>query len=52
VILAKIECFDFLPLIFPRVYISAEVHQEVGIAGAGLPGAAEVARAKRDWNKA
>ena len=32
--------------LFPRVNISAEVHHEVVIAGAGLPGASEVAKAE------
>ena len=31
---------------FPRVYISNEVHYEVVIAGAGLPGASEVSKAE------
>ncbi len=47
VILAKIECFDLLNRLFSRVYISPEVHREVVLAGAGLPGAAEVSKA--DW---
>jgi predicted nucleic acid-binding protein len=46
VILAKIGCFDFLHRLYPRLYISAEVHREVVIAGAGLPGASEVAKAE------
>jgi predicted nucleic acid-binding protein len=46
VILAKLGCFDLLNRIFPRVYISAEVHREVVISGAGMPGAAEVANAE------
>jgi uncharacterized protein len=46
VILSKLGCFDLLGQIFPRVYISAEVHQEVVVTGAGLPGAAEVSNAK------
>ena len=46
VILAKIGCLDFLNRIFPRVYISNEVHYEVVIAGAGLPGASEVSKAE------
>ena len=46
VILAKLGCFDFLNRLFPRVCISAEVHHEVVIAGAGLPGASEVAKAE------
>jgi predicted nucleic acid-binding protein len=38
VILAKFGCLDFLNRVFRRVYISNEVHYEVVIAGAGLPG--------------
>jgi len=49
VILAKLGCLDFLNRIFPRVYISNEVHYEVVIAGAGLPGASEVSKA--EWIK-
>ena len=45
IVLAKIGCFDLLNKLFPRLYISAEVHREVVISGAGLPGASEVARA-------
>ncbi|MGI0134156.1 MAG: DUF3368 domain-containing protein, partial [Candidatus Micrarchaeaceae archaeon] len=46
VILAKLDCFDFLNRLFPRVYISPEVHYEVVIAGASLPGASEVSKAE------
>ena len=46
VILAKLGCLDFLNRVFPRVYISNEVHYEVVIAGAGLPGASEVSKAE------
>jgi len=46
VILAKVSCFEFLNKLFPVLYISTEVHHEVVVSGAGLPGAAEVARAK------
>jgi predicted nucleic acid-binding protein len=46
VILTKLDCFDLLNRLFPRLYISAEVHQEVVVAGAGLPGASEVAKAE------
>lgn len=45
VILAKLGCFELLHRFYPRVYISPEVHNEVVIAGTGLPGAAEVANA-------
>jgi predicted nucleic acid-binding protein len=47
VILAKLGYFDFLNRLFPRMYVSSEVHHEVVIAGVGLPGASEVANA--DW---
>lgn len=46
VILTKLGCFDLLNRLFPRVYISPEVHYEVVIAGAGLPGASEVSKAE------
>ena len=46
VILAKIEYFDLLQRLFPLVYITPEVHEEVVVSGAGLPGANEVASAK------
>jgi predicted nucleic acid-binding protein len=46
VILTKLGCFDLLHRLFPRVYVSAEVHHEVVIAGAGLPGASEVSKAE------
>ena len=46
VVLAKLNCFDLLKRLFPRVYISAEVHNEVVIAGAGLPGSSEVSKAE------
>jgi len=46
VILTKLVCFDRLNQLFPRVYISPEVHYEVVIAGAGLPGASEVSKAE------
>jgi predicted nucleic acid-binding protein len=39
VILTKLGYLDFLNRVFPRVYISNEVHFEVVIAGAGLLGA-------------
>ncbi|MGH9741023.1 MAG: DUF3368 domain-containing protein [Candidatus Acidiferrum sp.] len=45
VILSKLGCFSLLHRLFPRVLISAEVHHEVVIAGAGLPGSAEVEKA-------
>jgi predicted nucleic acid-binding protein len=46
IILAKLNVFDLLPKLYPRVYISAEVYAEVVVAGAGLPGAAHVAKAE------
>jgi predicted nucleic acid-binding protein len=46
VILTKLGCLDFLKQVFPRVYISNEVHYEVVVAGAGLPGASEVSKAE------
>jgi predicted nucleic acid-binding protein len=46
VILSKLDCFDLLNRLCPRVYISPEVHNEVVVAGAGLPGAVEVANAE------
>jgi predicted nucleic acid-binding protein len=45
VILAKLGCIDLLSRLFSGVYISVEVHHEVVIAGAGLPGASEVSKA-------
>ena len=46
VILAKLACFNLLNRLFPVVYISTEVYHEVVVAGAGLPGASEVAGAE------
>jgi predicted nucleic acid-binding protein len=46
IVLAKLDCFDLLNRLFPRVIISTEVHREVVVAGAGLRGAAEVAGAQ------
>jgi predicted nucleic acid-binding protein len=46
VVLTKLGWFDLLHQLFPRVYISGEVHHEVVIAGAGLPGASEVSNAE------
>jgi predicted nucleic acid-binding protein len=46
IILTKLGCIDFLPRLFARLYISAEVHHEIVIAGAGLPGASETAKAE------
>lgn len=44
--MAKLGYFDLLNKLFSRVYISAEVHYEVVVAGTGLPGAVEVAKAE------
>jgi len=46
VILSKLGHIDLLSRLFPRLYISVEVHHEVVIAGAGLPGASEVSKAE------
>jgi predicted nucleic acid-binding protein len=46
VILAKLDCFALLNRLFPRLYISTEVHHEVVVSGAGLPGAVEVGKAE------
>ena len=46
VILAKIGSFDLLNRLFPRLYISAEVHNEVVVLGVGLPGSSEVTKAE------
>lgn len=45
VILTKLGCFDLLNRLFPRLYISEEVHHEVVVSGVGLAGASEVAKA-------
>lgn len=46
VVLAKLGCFGLLNRLFPHLYISTEVHREVVIAGAGLPGSSEVSKAE------
>jgi predicted nucleic acid-binding protein len=46
VVLAKLGCFDLFHALFPQVFIPEEVHREVVISGAGLPGASEVAKAE------
>jgi uncharacterized protein len=46
VILSKLGGLEFLHRVFPQVYISPQVHYEVVIAGAGLPGASEVSKAE------
>jgi predicted nucleic acid-binding protein len=43
--LARIGCFELLTKLYGTVHISSEVYREVAIDGAGLPGAAQVARA-------
>lgn len=43
IILAKIDCFVLLQKLYSRLCISTDVHHEVVIAGAGLPGASDVA---------
>jgi uncharacterized protein len=45
--LARIRCSDLLPKLYGRIHVSTEVHNEVVIGGAGLPGAAQAAQA--DW---
>ena len=46
IVLAKLNVFDLLPKLYQHVYISAEVYAEVVVAGAGLPGASNVAKAE------
>lgn len=46
IVLAKLGCFELLNKLFARLYISSEVYHEVVVAGAGLPGASEVANAE------
>lgn len=43
--LARIRCFDLLRRLYGTIYISAEVHAEVVIHGAGMPGAIQTAHA-------
>jgi predicted nucleic acid-binding protein len=45
IILAKLGCFGLLNKLYPQLCISTDVHREVVIAGAGMPGASEVATA-------
>jgi predicted nucleic acid-binding protein len=45
--LAKIGCFDLLEKLYPRLHISGEVYAEIVVAGAGMPGAYQVA--KSEW---
>ncbi len=44
--LALLGCFDLLPKLYGKIYISGEVYKEVVVDGAALPGAAQVAQAK------
>jgi uncharacterized protein len=46
IILAKIGCFDSLNRVFQCIHISPEVHSEIVISGAGLPGSLEVSGAE------
>ena len=43
--LAKIESFDLLRQLYGGLTISAEVHAEVVLSGAGLPGSSEISHA-------
>lgn len=43
--LARIDCLQLLPNLFGRVVIPTEVYAEVAVAGAGLPGASQIAEA-------
>jgi predicted nucleic acid-binding protein len=45
IIPAKIGRFDLLTKLYRTIYISSEVHAEVTVCGAGLPGASVVANA-------
>jgi uncharacterized protein len=46
IILAKLGRFGDLQRFFPQVHISPEVHHEVVVSGAGLPGAMDVSKAE------
>ena len=46
IILAKIGALDLLQNLHRRIYMSSEVYAEIVVAGAGLPGASQVAKAK------
>jgi uncharacterized protein len=46
IVLAKLRCFESLHKLYSRLYIPTEVHREVVVAGAGLPGSSEVERAE------
>ena len=43
IVLAKLDCFELLNKLYARLHISVEVYDEVVVAGAGLPGARQVA---------
>lgn len=43
--LSRIDCLDLVRTLFPLIHVPTEVYNEVVIAGAGLPGAQEVANA-------
>jgi uncharacterized protein len=45
IILAKLDCFELLNRLYPRLYISTEVQKEVVVMGVGLAGASEVENA-------
>lgn len=45
IILAKLNCFVLLERLYSHLYISSDVHHEVVVAGAGLPGASDVTNA-------
>ena len=47
IVLAKIDYLDLVPTLYEPVTISLQVFAEVVVAGAGLPGASQVA--KSDW---
>ena len=46
IILARLDYVDLIHKLYPRIYISTEVHNEVVVSGAGLPGASEVEKAE------
>jgi predicted nucleic acid-binding protein len=46
IILSKIGCFELLRDLYSPLFISGEVHEEIVIAGAGLPGATQVAQSR------
>ena len=46
IILSKLDLINHLNRLFPRVHITPQVHHEIVIAGAGLPGALEVSKAE------